>query len=426
MIDNPAFRWASFTYVSRQPLAFWLFGLGAIAVGSPLLGARLVMLLANIPSFFLLFLCTKKLMNERAGLYAAAIFTCTPLFILLSSLALMDGFLLTISMIILWLFMCDWKEKSPYHLVGISILLGVSLWIKTTALLLFVLSFIGLFWKIKKLNLFNIFLLVTIPVLIVLPMWFQKDVMNMFREPGNFTFTATEFVQLPIHSWAKNLFGALFSILIYFNPFLLLALIHAKKLIRRNYGALLLAWILVPTVAIILIGKNFQVRYFAFGLIALIPLLSLKKQNTVFFVFVLFMYAIFFIIKPVQFFSLFPIQSQERDYALSWPSGYGLPELIKWIDDHQPMTIVVADSPGNPGDYLLATYYYSTQVQILIHAIHSPIELKKLKPIVDKQPLFIATRSTLIPPEMSSYLQPIKLFTKPYSTETIGIYRINL
>lgn len=427
MIDNPEYHWASIQQFSRQPLAFWLFGLGAILLKNPIIGARLVILLANIPTFFIVLCLTKRVFDEKTSLVAAAILTLSPLFILTQTLAIMDGFLFAISAILLFLFESDWKKPVPYQLIGIGICIGISLWIKTTGLFLLALAIIGIVVKSKRRSFIQIIIMSLILFLMVLPLIIRPDFMQLFNEPRSFMLTLTELRQFPISIWTSNSISAIYGLLLY------IPLLFILPMTKKRSNTMLLLWFLIPTIAIVFLGKNFRIRYFVLGTIALVPFLAYGisrlfeiLKSTVFqiiFWTICVAYSMYFIFATPSFFSLFPSKSGERDYALSWPSGYGIPETINWINLHsssadQPMIIAVLDSPGNPSDYLLAQYYFSHKVRILI------ADFDKLKPIALRVPLYVATRSTLITPDIKSYVTPVQLFHKPATDETVGIYRV--
>src|SRR5258705_11681463 len=79
MVNRPDMHWASIGYLSRQPLGFWLFGIGAILFNNPL-GARFIVLLVNIPILFTTYFITKRVASEKTALFAASILKLSPLF----------------------------------------------------------------------------------------------------------------------------------------------------------------------------------------------------------------------------------------------------------------------------------------------------------------------------------------------------------
>src|SRR3989344_4423197 len=314
MVNRPELMWASISYLKRQPLGFWLFGSGAILFHNPLLGGRLTVLLANIPTLFITYFVTKRFTSEKTAFTAALILTLSPLFILIQSLILMDGLLIAIGAAIIWIFMMDWGEKAPYYVVSTGILLGIALWIKTTALFFVFLSVTGLLIKAKQehhkplITLALLGTLIGLPLLLLTPLGLRSDVGSVLSEPESFTFSMAELTHNPVGLWSKNIFLTLYSMTLYVHPLVFIALPAATALFRRKTSMFLLSWFLVPAGATTLLGKNFQIRYFAFGVIALLPFVAygidraLEKTRHVWVRYacwtILTLYSLFFIFRP--------------------------------------------------------------------------------------------------------------------------------
>lgn len=444
MIHNPDFRWASLFYVHRQPLAMWLFGIGALIFHHFLIGARLMMFVANIPVFFILWSITKRIFSRRVALVALGLFAINPLFILMQTMAMMDGFLFAISSLILWLFIIKWKGKVPVAAIAIGLLLGIALWIKTTALLLVVLSFTALVWKKCKDNLTVVQILssciawVFIPLILLAPLLVQKDFTYILKEPDTFVFTLGELMRIPITSWVTNIISACVSLLFY-NPVILISFAGILSVIRKKQSLLLVLWFFIPLVITILIGKHIMVRYFIVGTCAMVPFLAYGmttfvdrvkwKPAEIILWSVLGIYAIFFTVFPAQCLHLFPAISGEQGYAIGYPSGYGVPELVHWIDTNVPagnvLLLAVPDSPGNPSDYLLGYYYFSQRVKTIFVTLTNEEEFRKIQPFVAKTPVYLAVRGSLLTPAIEKYLTPVVLFQKPYKQDFIGLYQIS-
>ena len=443
MVYKPDLMWASIAYFKRQPLGFWIFGVGALLFNNPLLGGRFMVLLFNLPTVFVTYFITKRFTSQKAALLAAFILAICPLFILIQSLILMDGLLMAVSAVIMWFLLQDWKQKQYLYVAAIGILLGLALWIKTTALFFVLLSVIGLFVKAKQERIKPVTtaillgILIGIPMILLTPLFLRPDITMILKEPGYFAMSPAEIIKNPFGLWLKNIFVTIYSLTLYLNPLILITIISGRTLYSKK-NILLLIWLALPIGITILVAKNFQIRYFTFAFMAVIPycaygaekiFLRIKHTALLYiFLVILTLYSMFFIFHPIQFFSLFPAYSGERDYALSWPSGYGIPELVNWIDTNMPengrLTLALADSPGNPSDYLSAYYFFSPNVKTGFVTINNIHEFQKLRSIADANPLYLATRSTLIPEEIQPFLIPVKLFKKPDSSETVGIYRV--
>lgn len=444
MIASPEYRWASIAYLSRQPLAFWLFGLGGNLFGDALIGGRFVSLLLSLPAFFAVVAITKKLWGDRAATISAFLIAAAPYAILINSLAIMDGIILSGSACILWLILAFTDDGKRWRIFAIGAILGITLWIKTTALFLDALAvFSLLFLRPKnyswKKSLADIGVVATTAILFLLPLLLRPDIAKLIGEPSSFTFSVNELLSLPIHPWMQNVWETLISCMLYFSPFLILMLLARPSTGKQKSFMLLCIWTCVTFLSMIILGKNFRMRYHAFGIIALFPLfaaglaVTFEKLNNyrrtaeIVVAAVFLVLSGFFIFKTATFYTWFLPTSGERDYAIGWPSGYGIPELVSWIDAHaspqHPMALAVVDTPGNPTDYIVSYYYFKNSVQVLFVSL-APTELQKLAPIAQKVPLYLATRSSRIPPTATPFLTPIKRFHLPYSKETVGIYRV--
>lgn len=440
MVDNPAYHWASITSVSRQPLAFWLFGLGAVFFRSPLIGARLVVLLCNIPSFFFVTALTKKLSGAKAVLVSAAILAFTPLFILTQSLALMDGLLFAVATGLIWLIFTRDRRLTIPELLITGIALAAALWMKTTALFIVFLSLLSIAYMYRKNGMRNRFTILDISVtcvvasVLLLPLVLRPDIRLVFEEPGSFLSSGLQPAQLP-SVWGANAVSVFSALLLYIGPVLFFLLFIPLK---RAKLPIQMIWFVLPVACFTLLSKSVRLRYGILGSAILIPFLSgimvkhldtarRRTAGSVYWLAVI-LYCLYFVVLPSSFFMLFPSASGERDYALSWPSGYGIPDLVRYIDaaaKYGEIVIAVPDSPGNPSDFLLSNYYFSERVRIIFVTITSPSELRKIEPLTRKVPVFLATRESLVIPSVRPYLTEIVRFPKPGGLDSIRLYRIS-
>jgi hypothetical protein len=218
-------------------------------------------------------------------------------------------------------------EKTIPYQPSESVSIGISLWIKTTGLFLLALAIIGIVVKTKRQSFIQIIIMSLIPLLMVLPLFLRQDFMQLFNEPESFILTLTEIRQFPISIWTSNSLSAMYGLLLYINPFVLIPLLFSFPILKKRSNTMSLLWFLIPTIAIVLLGKNFRIRYFVLGTIALVPFLAngisrlFNIRKTAMFQIVFWIiyiaYSIYFISATPSFFSLFPKGSGERDYALS-------------------------------------------------------------------------------------------------------------
>src|SRR3989344_3838664 len=109
-ILDPEKRFVAVYFWGKQPLPFWIYGLGSFLFEDPIIGARLFNLILAIPGFFFLYHLIKNLKGKTASIIALIFLTFAPAFILFQSLALMDGMLLTLNIIALWILFKLWKK----------------------------------------------------------------------------------------------------------------------------------------------------------------------------------------------------------------------------------------------------------------------------------------------------------------------------
>jgi 4-amino-4-deoxy-L-arabinose transferase-like glycosyltransferase len=435
----PKLHWASLQYVNRQPLAMWLFGIGGFVFGHPLYGSRLAVFLANIPVFFLLWGITEKLFSRRVAVISSFLLAVSPLFILFQTLAMMDGLLFVLAVAVLWLITRDWIGTIPLPDIGIGVLIAVGLWIKSTAFHLFPLALTGLVWKrttgyipASRMAI-RILSWIIIPAVLLIPLVIHPNFRYVAGEPGYF-------LKIPdAATILGNISGAFISLALYFGPatVLMLPLILFRKM-NRTY-LFLAAWFIIPFLFSAAVAKHISVRYIIIGA-PVIPILlaagldalisqDFRRPLAWIIGIVLLCYGVFFTAKPEVFFRMFPVSTGEQQYAIGWTSGYGIREAVTWINarasNERPMILAVADTPGNPGDYILTYYYFHRNVGTIIATLTSETEIRKLEPVTKKAPVYLVTRTSILNPAVTPFLTEVALFPKPYNEDAVGIYSVS-
>lgn len=436
MVQNPMLRWASMQYVSRQPLAFWLFGLGSLVCNTPFIGARLAALLVNVVSFFFLFDWVKRIANEKVAAITIFLFAVCPIFVFFQPLALMDGFLITIMIILLW-------SLSRKNLVVTAIALALSLWIKSTGLIMALAAAGAIAYAERKrplTALWHLGLCTGLTIILLLPLLVQPERRFLFAEPHIFTYSIPELLQPPFTVWMRNIGIALFALLIYISPLYPVALFFSRTQLSRRNFLFLIYWVTSTAGIVILTGKLFTTRYVLMSLVPLLPLIAsgtyelLAKKHRMVVVIGLSLPVIFSIILIINarwFFFLFPDHTpltQERNYAFYWTSGYAAVNVAKYIRSTiatgSPVILAVADSPGSPSDYILATFYSDRTLSVIF--LNSPEDLKNQTALIQRYPMYyIARRDTLFP-FLIPYLTEVKQFPTPDGADFVGIYSVQV
>ncbi len=441
MIDNPQFRWASIQYISRQPLAFWLFGIGARFVGNPLIGARFVTLVFSIPSFFAVYKITQRIASSRQAMVSLAVFSLCPIFILLQSLALMDGIILSVGVIIL-LLIIEWCRKPSWvFLAMLGVLEGLLLWIKSTAVIIVILTTVSILYSSirQKQRLPTACLRAAFPFvmacIILIPLLIRPDIGFILGEPSDFTQTPAELFRFPILTWAQFVTILAIGLIIYLSPPVVLCAAMGWKHIKKGYRAILSLWLVVPIAITVVTGTFFRFRYFAFALPALLPWVNIatlpRVPRTASWI-ILAALAGLLIIHPRTFFAIFPYRFPkllEREYAYDWTAGFGTRDAVNYINDHLTQTqstiyVAVPDVPGNPTDFILATYFYHPTVRATLATTTNESDFRKLEPLTKQGPTYLVTRSGLANDDIQQFLKPVIIFQKTANEEAAAIFKV--
>jgi hypothetical protein len=189
----------------------------------------------------------------------------------------------------------------------------------------------------------------------------------------------------------------------------------------------------------ILTGKLFTTRYIAVSLVPLLPLIAsgtyelLEKKRTIG-VLCLCLPVILsgvLLVNARWFFSLFPDHTpltQERNYAYYWTSGYAAANAVTYIRSSllrgTPIILAVADSPGSPSDYVLASFYNDRTLAVTI--LNSPEDLKNQAALIRTYPTYYIARHDTLFPFLMPYLTEVNKFPTPDGNDFVGMYAVRV
>lgn len=427
MVISPQLRFASILYFREPPLAFWLFGLGSFLIQDPIIGARIIVLALSIPGFFLLYDLVKNLAGKRAGLFAILFYTFCPLFVFFQSMALVDTFLLSINTAIVWLIFKLKKIFKWQYLVLIAILLGISFWIKNTAVFMLIGTFLisGFLFKWRVLVLFPAVLA------FILPLVLRDDFLLLVKKNENFALTLSEIFQFPFTIWIKNTLFFAWTFMIYLTPISLICILFIKKDFKKKWVVLCSTWFLLSIFPLIITSKFNEMRYYLFSFALLLPLFGLgadnlfKKLKWNLAVFsgiisiLLVLLSIFLIARPYSFFNLFPknsIVGIERDYATYWPSAYKIRETIDFFEKARPknrQTILALVSNGSStvSSYLGSYYRNDPEVKVVFFEM-TKSGVVQIQNLAKDYPLYIIINSYFVGEDLAKVIQPLENFSQ--------------
>ncbi len=436
MVQNPMMRWASIHYVSRQPLAFWIFGIGSHIFGTPFIGARLAVLIINAISFFFFADWVSHIVNEKISVIALFLFAVTPIFVFFQTVALMDGLLVTAMVLLLW-------SLSRKNIVVTAFSLAVSLWIKSTGLIMALVAMGAITYADRKhpfTALLRIGLCMGITVILLLPLLLRPDRSFLFAEPHSFTYSIRELFTFPFPIWVRNIGIVVFALLVYVNPLYPIAIFFSRNQLPRRYFYFLLYFTLATAGIVILTGKLFTTRYVLICLVPLLPLLAsgiydlwVKKRRLIVIMTLTFpaIFSGILILNARWYFWLFPDHTpltQERNYAYYWTSGYASSDAARYIRSNishgTPVLLAVADTPDNPSDYILATFYSSRTIAVIF--LNSQEDLKNQAKLIQTYPTYYIVRRDTSPPFLLPYLTEVKKFPTPDGADFVGIYAVQI
>lgn len=449
MLSSPDLSFLSVSLWGKQPLPFWLMSIGAsVFQNNPLAGSRLVILLISLPSFFILYRLIKNLKNESAAIIGILIYSLAPFFIISHSLAIIDGILLPLSIIVLYIIFRLWKKFNFRLLVILGIILGISFWVKSTSLFLIAFAFFSLIYISRDTGVkpSKIFTRVSVILLIIgaigMPLITHPAYPVIWSENTRFAFTMAELISLPFNAWGSNFLHFILSGLIYFTPLVVLTFNNMPGKVKDKKYRFLIIWFLVSVFLIALTGRHNIFRYYSFGLAPLLIIWAISlsgfiakyktfKPVAYLFIMPVALASLLLIFNPPVFFGFFPknsVLASERDYAYSWPAGFGVREMLSFILDSTKGSQIILIQPYNGANnihyYILGNRQYENAIKVIQLDVSPEDGFKQLEPLAKNTPLYHVSNNLVIPEAIKKNLKLIKSIPKPGDGDFIGLYEV--
>lgn len=431
----------------KQPLLIWIFGLVNKIIPDPFFSGRLVSVFASLLTFCGLYLLGKKFFSYPLSLLPAFIYLTAPLFTFFDRQALMEGVLITINVWSLYFITRYLTKKNLKTIIFLGIILGVGLFVKSTAVVFLILSFaVFLFLgfqqkKSFKLNPFvALLILILIVFVILLPLIVQPNFKVIFTRGERFNLTLTEILKLPASVWTNNIFSLTTISFWHLTPPLFLLTIYGLWVAFKKRLNLLLFWFLGGIFITILTARGLSPRY----VVALLPLISIFASFSIFNFFkksyflgsltlILLIIPLFItsllLFNPLSYFNLMnrltSHYSQKSDYVTGDTSGYGLSEVYKYLEEkaeNSPVIVGVRLDAGNPENAILAYYFNSPKIKAVYfdrQMFSSDFDFSQIKSPV---PIYFVSRSQH-QGGLENYLIEEKRFYKPEGKSYFGVYR---
>lgn len=428
----------SVTTIGKQPLLLWLYGLFVQLSPYPLFFSRLLSILAGLGTLVFIRRLGFYLGGAEVAAVTGAFYVFSPIFILFDSLAVVDGVLTFLYTILVYtLHRLTVKFSLPYVIL-VACLIGAGLWIKSTVVLFFIISFMVIAFSLIRhkasyvVVIFTILAQIVIPMFILIPLIANKEFVHMFRFQAGYAMTIPEILLLPINTWTQNVISASMIYLGYTSPIIVITALIS--LIRKGKVRLTGIIFISSFLLLILTARALNSRYVVFSAILLLPLAAsiLVKKRILVLVTILSMglFSLLLIFRPVTFFGLYPQigvwKGENWQHINGWPSGYGVMEALEFVHNHRQgrnALIGVRWDSGNPEDTVLlfANKYpglEATFIDVKL-ARESEMILQQYK----EQPVYYITRDYQYG-GLEKMLTLLARFPKPDGKEAVEVYQV--
>ena len=447
-IHNPGFLYYSL-YDAKQPFLMWIFGIFEVLFFNPLLGARIVSVIAGMFTLFGIYYFCRKYFNQKTAVISSLFYIFIPIFSFYDRLALMES---AVSACGIWagILFAEVAKKSTFKKsILLGLVLGVGFFIKSNVFI-FVLSFILisfiLFLKSKQKIQFTkavfitlITFLCTISFLLINPQFWSTLSTN-----SRYSLTIFELLHFPITNWIANLLGNLEIAFFYLTPLILIFLLLGvfKGIKEKNkYPLVFLAFFGLSFFITTLLTRAALDRY----IVSFMPFVCVFAGYFVYSVFlknryfgfllfsaVLISTAVFTVAQiinpPFYLKTMAKLTSRNQlIYLQGVNSGYGIADTVSFIKSkavNRPLFIGVAENTGNPESAMFvyfnkeknfSTAYFDAR---LLGIDITPYQCLSLG--VDF--LFVSRDNQQ--GGLEKFLEKIKTINNPYGNNSIGIYQL--
>jgi 4-amino-4-deoxy-L-arabinose transferase-like glycosyltransferase len=369
----------------QQPFFLWLTTLSyGFGKGNILFWGRIISVLSGLGTVGMLILIGKKIFNQTLGILAAFFYVLSPFALWYDRLTIKDSFLLLLAVIIFYLSL---EKITIKRSLLIGVILGIALLTKSIAYfyigLLFsnavLLSFsrnfkfsFKSFWKYCRYFVLSL----GIGYGMSQVMRFSSAFDSINSKNQVFLLPLTEFLQNPFQLIKHNTYSSVSWIIGYISlPILLtsfLGMVHFFRKIDWRLGAAIGLWGLVPLGFEIFMARIFFPRYFLIillpisiffgcGLYWIYDLLVKKIPKSL----VIVLLGLVFLPNVILAGEILTDPRKAKlpeiekwQYIDGWPSGYGLWESIKFINDNyllnnKPVSILAENVTLIPSGYEL-------------------------------------------------------------------------
>lgn len=431
-------------YDAKPPLLLWLFGLSRAVFTDPLLAGRLVSIGFGLFSAAGLYCLASKLFRRRVGLLAALSYIFIPIFAFFDRQALMESALGAVNIWALYFFLEIVKTQKIKPGICLGLILGLGFLIKYTAgiyfLLVLILGLLAAFnlKQPKTPLLMSLMAAGFISQWLMFPLYLQEKFWASFRSVDRYAYSVVQIFSGQLIHWGASFLNLLIIAFWHLTPLVFISALFGiwqslKKPSRENLIALL--WLAGSLLLLILVSKNITPRYLVPFLLPLVVYLAYFVSSVNFFVrsLVFILPALLtaaLIFQPLTYFQLLNRVtqfSQQNEYVSSWTSGYGLAEVIKFIEEQgrsQPIAVAFRLDAGIPESAILAYFQASDKINpFYLDERLLKNNLNDYQCLAFDKPLYFISRDDQLA-GLGKFLVEVKRVYKPFGGNFIGIYRL--
>ena len=371
-LNDPAHRYISLTD-GKQPLFTWLIYPFLKIFTDPLFAGRFVSVLSGVFASIGIYLLARQLFGKKTAILASIVYIISPFMIVYDRLALMDSLLASIGIWSLYLsvLLVKFVRLDIALLLGLTI--GFGLLTKSSAIFfLYLLPFSLLLFDFKKKNkvklLINWGLLGLLVFIIVQVMYNSLRLSPWFYiiEQKNYSFIYRwdEIIGNNFSVFMPNLYGLTTFLIGYLTwpVYLLFILGIIISIFKKDKKILyLFLWFILPFLALSLFGKVLFPRFILFMIIPIFIVISESLLQLIHIVYIkkgkyAYLFLLILLIPGFQSFLALtnPVemsipQNDRNQLFDDWPSGYGVREVISYLQKEAETKKIVVGTEGTFG-----------------------------------------------------------------------------
>lgn len=437
----------------KQPLFIWITTFLNGYIANPVTAGRMVSLLSGLGTMFGLFLLGKEIFqNKWVGLFSMLIYALFPFAIIYNRMALYESLVAVFLILSLYLQILLVKYRRLDVAFALALILGGGFLTKTTGIFNAILIPASLiFFPFKKGAIFKnflfwlalIFLALALSYLYYSVLFLTPDVFNIGYKNDVFSHRVSDMLSLKIlphvFSNIQTFSGWIISYTTF--PFLLLVFLSffIKKFLKQNLYLILC--FLIPFFVFAALGKLTYPRYLFF---ITPPLILLCAESIVFYyrklnirLYVFILAAILFLTFSFYDFKILfdlpraPLPKEELfQYANGWSAGYGMREIVKYLESQSLKNSVYVATDGNYNSptgglpTMMLKIYFMKNPNLEEHVVF-PVPKKAPKELIEiakAKPVYVIFNQTKVVPKWPMGL--VLKFRKGTGDYFVRLYKI--